>query len=84
LSKKILIFLGFCHEKTQTSQLKSSKFSKSDLKKKIAKCFETATDLTFLYLQDLDDKNASNNSTGGKYLLSIYLLIKTTLFKHKV
>jgi hypothetical protein len=41
-----------------------SKFKQSDAQAKIEKSLKIATDLAFLYLQELDEKNASSFNTG--------------------
>jgi tetratricopeptide repeat protein 7 len=71
LIKKHIKFLGLCMEKNLTTR--HSKFKQSDAQEKIEKSLKIATDLTFLYLQELDVKNTPNfNSntgtltTGGK------------------
>jgi len=46
--------------------VRHSKFKQADAQEKIDKSLKTATDLTFLYLQELDDKNTPpfNSNTG--------------------
>ncbi|XP_065345687.1 tetratricopeptide repeat protein 7B isoform X1 [Cloeon dipterum] len=55
---------GICLEKNLSTR--HPKFKQSDAQEKIDKCMKVATDLTFLYLQELDEKNATslNSNTG--------------------
>ncbi|XP_059483744.1 tetratricopeptide repeat protein 7B [Neocloeon triangulifer] len=55
---------GICLEKNMSTR--HPKFKQSDAQEKIDRCMKVATDLTFLYLQELDDKSATtfNSNTG--------------------
>lgn len=44
----------------------SSKFKKAEREEEMLHCFEIASDLSLLYMQELDKPQSSGNSTTGK------------------
>lgn len=56
---------GLCLEQESPA---SSKFKQAERETEMIKCFELASDLSLLYMQELDKQQTNITSTSGTYL----------------